>query len=61
MSDLLKTKDVIEALNISRTTLHYGIKAGIFPAPLKLTAGRRANFWKKSDIQAVIDRASKAQ
>jgi predicted DNA-binding transcriptional regulator AlpA len=57
MSDLLKTKDVLEALKISRTTLHHGIKAGVFPAPLKLTVGKRANFWRKADIQSVIMQA----
>jgi predicted DNA-binding transcriptional regulator AlpA len=57
MCELLKTRDVIDTLGISRSTLYSGIKAGIIPAPLKLTAGKRANFWRKADIQSVIMQA----
>jgi hypothetical protein len=44
MSDLLKTKDVVEALNISRTTLHYGIKGRDFSGTAEADGRQAGEF-----------------
>lgn len=40
-------------LPIGRSSWFAGIKAGKYPAPIKL--GERTTAWKKSDILALID------
>lgn len=44
----LRLSDVLLLTQIGRTKWYAGLKAGIFPQPLKV--GKRANFWRKSDI-----------
>jgi predicted DNA-binding transcriptional regulator AlpA len=58
---MLKAKDVLTLLGISRSSLYVGVRNGTYPKPLRLGPKGRDCFWKKSDIQAVIDRASKGQ
>ncbi|RJT28132.1 AlpA family phage regulatory protein [Mesorhizobium waimense] len=44
---------------ITPSTLYKGIKSGRFPAPLKLGPG--TSRWRRSEIMAVLDRASAAR
>ena len=40
---VVKTKDILENLSISRSTLYRMVKSGKFPAPIKI--GLRASGW----------------
>lgn len=50
---LINVKEVTARLCISRSGLYAGIKAGKYPAPIKL--GERTSRWRASDIQKLID------
>lgn len=53
----IRQPDVLEMTCLSRTTLWRRVKAGDFPAPFKLGAGR-AVAWLESDVsQWLIDQA----
>ena len=43
-------------LPVSRSTFWAGIKAGIYPSPVKL--GPRISAWRVEDIRACLDRIS---
>ncbi|MFA7656625.1 helix-turn-helix transcriptional regulator [Acidithiobacillus thiooxidans] len=43
---------VLERVGASKTTLYAQVKAGTFPAPVKI--GQRAVAWKRSDVDAWI-------
>ncbi len=49
---LYRTKELIELLGISRSTLNNWTSSGHFPAPIKL--GSRAVAWSESDVQGWI-------
>ena len=51
---LLKCSEVLELLNLSKTTWYDGVKAGRFPAPVRL--GSRGVHWRSSDIARLIER-----
>jgi len=51
---LLRDRDCVEMLNISRSTWWAGVKSGRFPKPIKLT--ERTSRWKLSDIIDLIER-----
>ena len=44
MTKLLKTKEVMDALGVSESTLYRLIRSGTLPAPLKL--GPQCNRWR---------------
>jgi predicted DNA-binding transcriptional regulator AlpA len=45
----LKAKDVCELFGISSLTLRQWLRAGRFPAPLKI--GRRQRYWAAADVE----------
>lgn len=47
---VLRTKDVLNMLGISRTTLYAWMQEGSFPPNIKL--GSRAVGWRAADIEA---------
>ena len=53
MEQLLSTAQVLERLNVSRTTLHYLEKGGTFPPRIKI--GRSVR-WRAADVDAWIVR-----
>ena len=53
MIKLMKTKDVQDALGVSRTTLWRFVKAGTLRPPIKLSA--QCNRWRPSDIEAALE------
>lgn len=53
---LLRTKQVLEKLAISRTTLWRGAKDGTLPAGFKLT--KNTHVWPEREIDAVINRGN---
>jgi predicted DNA-binding transcriptional regulator AlpA len=57
MPEIIKTQAVAEILGLSTSSVRAGVKAGILPAPIKLTAGRRTMFWEKSDILDFIEKS----
>ena len=55
---LLRLPQVLTRYPVSRSSWYQGIKAGNFPAPVKL--GPRAAAWRESDIDTLIRNISKA-
>jgi prophage regulatory protein len=49
---LLRIKDVLERVPMSRATWWSGVKAGRFPAGVQL--GPKMTCWRASDINALI-------
>lgn len=50
---LLRLNAVLARFPVSRSTWYAGIKAGRYPAPVKL--GLRATAWRAADIAALIE------
>jgi predicted DNA-binding transcriptional regulator AlpA len=50
---LLRLKQVLQFIPVSRSTWLAGVKTGIFPKPLKLTP--RTVTWRVEDIRAIIN------
>jgi prophage regulatory protein len=53
LETIIRIKELLIVLAVSRATLWRWIRDGAFPAPLRL--GTFARGWKRSDIQAWID------
>ena len=53
MPKLLKTKEVMDALSVSESTLYRLIRSGTVPAPIKLSA--QCNRWRESDVEAALE------
>lgn len=51
---LLREKEVIEILGISRSTLWDGVKHGVIPPPLKITRKRIA--WRADSVAEHLER-----
>jgi prophage regulatory protein len=51
---LLRLPAVQAIIPISRSTWYAGIKNGIYPAPIKISA--RASAWRLTDIQNLVER-----
>lgn len=49
---LLQQKNVTQVTSCSRATIYRGVRAGTFPAPVRITERRVA--WRESDVQAWI-------
>lgn len=56
---LLSNKSVSKAVSLSRTTIYRGVRAGTFPAPVRITERRVA--WRESDVQAWIQSRMKGE
>lgn len=52
-SRLLRLRDVLARVPVSKSTWFAGIKAGRFPKPVAV--GERARAWREADINAVCD------
>ena len=50
---LIRLKQVLQFIPVSRSTWLAGVKAGRFPKPLKL--GPRTTAWRVADIHALIN------
>lgn len=48
----LRLPEVLNIIPVSRATWYAGIKAGRYPAPVKL--GPRAAAWRRSDIEKLV-------
>ena len=49
---ILRMRDVLEMVGVSRTTVWRQVKAGNFPAPIRLSP--RSVGWRQSDIEEWI-------
>jgi prophage regulatory protein len=49
---ILRTEDVAKLIGLSRATIFRNVKAGIFPAPIKIS--QRAVGWRSEDIETWI-------
>lgn len=49
---LLRIKQVLQIVPISRSAWYRGIRDGIYPRPVKV--GRKLAFWRSSDISALV-------
>lgn len=52
---LLRIKDVLKLVPISKSSWWEGVKKGKYPKPVKL--GEKTTCWRLSDIQRIIDSA----
>ena len=50
---LLREKQVLKLIPISKSWLWRCVKVGKFPKPVKL--GPKITVWRKADIQAILD------
>jgi prophage regulatory protein len=50
---MLRAKQVLEIVPISKSTLYQWIKDGKFPAPIKLS--ERCSVWMSESVQKFID------
>ena len=50
---LLRIRDVLQRLTVSRTSLYDGIKLGLYPAPVQV--GKRTVAWRESEINELIN------
>jgi len=50
---LLRIKQVLRFVPISRSSWWAGVKSGIYPQPLKLS--ERVTCWKAVDIRALVE------
>lgn len=57
MTQLLRTRDVMQMLGVGRTTIYRWMEAGKFPAPVKIGM-RGDNRWRLSEIEAWIPPAN---
>ena len=49
---LLRIREVLQRLPISRTSLYDGVKIGLYPAPVRI--GKRTVAWRESEIDRLI-------
>lgn len=54
---LLRLKEVLARLSISRSSFWEGCRAGRFPQPIKI--GPRTTVWKSEEIDAFIENLGK--
>ncbi|NLX50501.1 MAG: AlpA family phage regulatory protein [Deltaproteobacteria bacterium] len=50
---LLRLKQVLRFIPVSRSSWWQGVRSGKFPKPLKL--GERTTCWKSEDIRALVN------
>jgi len=50
---MLRIKQVLKIIPVSKSTWWAGVKSGKFPKPMKL--GARTTVWLLSDIQALVE------
>ncbi len=58
-SRLLRLHSVVSRVPLSKSEMYRRIKAGTFPAPIKI--GVRAVAWREADIDQYISKLSKEQ
>ena len=51
---LLRLKEVLQIIPISKSSWWAGVKSGRFPAGIKL--GSRTTCWRESDIMQIVER-----
>ncbi len=55
----IRLKQVLRVFPVSKTRWYEGVKAGIYPAPVKLSA--RSSAWAVEDIKALIQRTKEGR
>jgi len=53
---LLRLKDVLKIIPVSKSAWWQGVKTGRYPSPVKLSP--RVTVWKAEDIRSLIDRVA---
>lgn len=52
---------VLETVGVGRSTLWNMVRAGTFPAPIRLTAGKKGRVgWRASEVQGWLDKRPSA-
>ncbi len=54
---LMRLPEVLKIFPVRKSTWYSGIRAGKYPAPVKL--GERASAWRAEDIRALIESCGK--
>ncbi|MFG1384001.1 helix-turn-helix transcriptional regulator [Xanthobacter versatilis] len=49
----MRLPEVLQLIPISRSAFYAGIKAGIYPKPLKL--GARSSAWRATEIASIVE------
>ncbi len=52
---LLSIAEILEILQIKRTTFYYLRKSGAFPAAISVTGSQRNQRWRKEDVEEFIE------
>lgn len=52
---LLSIAEILEILQIKRTTFYYLRKSGAFPAAISITGSQRNQRWRKEDVEEFIE------
>jgi len=55
-NDLLRLKQVLKIIPVSRSSWYDGIQRGVYPAAVRI--GRRTAAWRRRDLEALISRFS---
>lgn len=50
---LLRIKDVLKIIPISKSSFYAGIKSGKYPAPVKL--GKRTSAWRSDSLIRIVE------
>ena len=56
---ILRAKDLVEIVGVSKNTIHNWVKLGIFPKPFKL--GPRAIGWRVEEVEDWLIQLSKLE
>lgn len=51
---LLSISEILEILQIKRTTFYY-LKSGAFPAAISITGSQRTQKWRQEDVEEFIE------
>ncbi len=51
---IIRRKEVSAKTGLPRSSLYDRVKAGVFPAPIRLGAGMKATGWVESEVDAWI-------
>lgn len=52
---LLSIAEILEILQIKRTTFYYLRKSGAFPAAISITGSQRTQKWRQEDVEEFIE------
>jgi prophage regulatory protein len=61
VTTLLRLNDVMKRVPLRRTAIYAAIKAGTFPAPVKIGGANGASAWRVDELDAWLEKISAAR